>query len=106
MYTYHLEQANSPLRGVPPSGVSTPYGAFQLLLHFNYNYNDDYNYSSDDYPNGDGDDNTNTYPSETEKIIHRTPLMKSKNSDELINEGNIIRLSCVVDNIGMSELCI
>lgn len=62
-------------------------------------YNDDYNYSSDDYPNGDGDDNTNTYPSETEKIIHRTPVMKSKNSDELINEGNIIRLSCVVDNI-------
>lgn len=41
-------------------------------------YNDDYNYSSDDYPNGDGDDNTNTYPSETEKIIHRTPVMKSK----------------------------
>ena len=69
-------------------------------------YNDDYNYSSDDYPNGDGDDNTNTYPSETEKIIHRTPVMKSKNSDELINEGNIIRLSCVVDNIGMSALCI
>ena len=69
-------------------------------------YNDDYNYSSDDYPNGDGDDNTNTYPSETEKIIHRTPVMKSKNSDELINEGNIIRLSCVVDNIGMSQLSI
>jgi len=62
-------------------------------------YNDEYNYSSDDYMNGDGDDNINSYAGEKEKVIHRTPQMQSKNSDELINEGDIIKLPCVVDNL-------
>ena len=64
-------------------------------------YNDEYNYSSDDYLNGDGDDNIQSYIGEKEKVIHRTPQMQSKNSDELINEGDIIKLPCIVDNAGL-----
>ena len=63
-------------------------------------YADDYNYSSDDYPNGDGDDNLQNHLGDDEKPIHVNPKMISKDSDELINEGDIIKLPCVVDTLG------
>jgi len=62
-------------------------------------YADDYNYSSDDYPNGDGDDNLQNHLGDDEKPIHVNPKMISKDSDELINEGDIIKLPCVVDTL-------
>ena len=67
--------------------------------HADY-YADDYNYSSDDYPNGDGDDTFSNHLGENEKVIHVTPVMKSKNSDKYTNEGDLIKLPCVVDNLG------
>lgn len=62
-------------------------------------YADDYNYSSDDYPNGDADDNVENHLGEHETPIHVNPKMMSKDSDELINEGDIIKLPCVVDTL-------
>ena len=64
-------------------------------------YADDYNYSSDDYPNGDADDNVENHLGEHETPIHVNPKMMSKDSDELINEGDIIKLPCVVDTLGI-----
>ena len=64
-------------------------------------YADDYNYSSDDeYPNGDGHDGINGLLGENEKIIHVTPQITSKSLDELKNEGDTIKLPCLVDKIG------
>ena len=64
-------------------------------------YADDYNYSSDDeYPNGDGHDGVNGLLGEDEKVIHVTPQITSKTSDELLNEGDTIKLPCLVDKLG------
>ena len=67
-------------------------------------YSDDYNYSSDDYPNGDGDDKVQNHLGDRDEVIHRIPVMMSKDSDELINEGDIIKLPCVVDTLGKSYI--
>ena len=67
-------------------------------------YADDYNYSSDDYPNGDADDNVENHLGEHETPIHVNPKMMSKDSDELINEGDIIKLPCVVDTLGILDI--
>ena len=75
-----------------------PYAA----KHADY-YADDYNYSSDDYPSGDGDENF--IPETSEKVIHVTPVMQSKDSDKFTNEGDLIKLPCVVDNLGMIKFC-
>ena len=71
--------------------------------HADY-YADDYNYSSDDYGNGDGDENFSNHLGENEKVIRVTPIMKSKNSDKFTNEGDLIKLPCVVDNLGKSNV--
>ena len=61
-------------------------------------YADDYNYSSDDdYLNGDGLDGGDGFLGHGEEVIHATPQITSVPTDQLINEGDTIKLPCLVD---------
>lgn len=61
-------------------------------------YLDDYSsddYSSDDYYSDNGD-----YLNEHEKVVHTTPTFTSTGTNQLVNEGDTIKLPCFVDKLG------
>ena len=65
-------------------------------------YNDDYNYSADDeYLNGDGLDGGNGILGENERVVYATPEITSDSTDDIINEGDTIKLPCMVDKLGI-----
>ena len=55
-------------------------------------------YYSDDYYSADDD-----YLNEAEKVVHRTPEFVSSSSNQLINEGDTIKLPCLVDKLGKAH---
>ena len=59
-------------------------------------YLSDDDYSSDDYYSADDDD----YLSAEEKVVHTTPTFVSTSSNQMVNEGDTIKLPCFVDKLG------
>ena len=57
---------------------------------------DDYDYSSDDYDTYYSDDNNY----QDEKVVHTNPTFLSDPTNQLINEGETIKLPCLVDKLG------
>ena len=58
---------------------------------------DDYYYSSDDYDSYSQDDD---YLSQDEKVVHTEPIFTSDSTNQLVNEGETIKLPCLVDKLG------
>jgi len=56
---------------------------------------DDYDYSSDDYDTYYSDDNNY----QDEKVVHTNPTFLSDPTNQLINEGETIKLPCLVDKL-------
>lgn len=56
-------------------------------------------YYSDDYYSADDD-----YLNEHEKVVHTTPTFVSTASNQLVNEGDTIKLPCWVDKLGKYRL--
>ncbi len=54
-------------------------------------------YYSDDYDNYSADDD---YLSENERVVHTVPEFTSAPKDFWINEGDTIKLPCLVDKLG------
>ena len=52
-------------------------------------------YYSDDYYNSDDE-----YADEQEKVVHRNPKFLSQSVNQLINEGETIKLPCLADKLG------
>lgn len=76
--------------GKPASGSSTALDDY---------YSDDggYSYPSDDdyvYPSD------NDYANEHEKVVHFNPTFLSTGTNQLVNEGDTIKLPCLVDKLG------
>lgn len=57
---------------------------------------DDY-YSSDDYYSYSSDDD---YLSSEEKVVHTNPEFLSDSTNDWVNEGETIKLPCLVDKLG------
>ena len=78
--------------GMPSVGESRGSGLADYLDDSDYSYpsDDDYVYPSD------GDDYTN----EHEKVVHFTPTFTSTGTNQLVNEGDTIKLPCLVDKLG------
>ena len=67
---------------------------------------EEYSYYTDEYDyvfNETDEEDENNYVGHKDELIHRIPQMLSTNSDELINEGDVIKLPCIVDNGGMFD---
>ena len=62
---------------------------------------DDYDYSSDDYDTYYSDDNNY----QDEKVVHTNPTFLSDPTNQLINEGETIKLPCLVDKLGKAFFC-
>ena len=57
---------------------------------------DDY-YSSDDYYSYSSDDD---YLNHDEKVVHTNPTFLSDSTNDWVNEGETIKLPCLVDKLG------
>lgn len=58
---------------------------------------DDY-YSSDDYYSYSSDDD---YLNHDEKVVHTNPTFLSDSTNDWVNEGETIKLPCLVDKLGI-----
>ena len=56
-------------------------------------------YYADDYDNYSADDD---YLNENERVVHTVPEFVSKPTDVWVNEGDTIKLPCMVDKLGES----
>jgi hypothetical protein len=65
------------------------------VAHDRYNRDGVDEYYSDDYYSSDDD-----YLSENEKVVHTTPVFISTSTNQLVNEGDPIKLPCLVDKLG------
>lgn len=55
-------------------------------------------YYADDYDNYASDDDD--YLNENERVVHTVPEFVSKQIDVWVNEGDTIKLPCLVDKLG------
>ena len=63
-----------------------------------YTYDD---YPSVDYLNSAEYDPVENYPKEEETPIIVNPIMISKDTEQIIDEGHMIKLPCIVDKLGI-----
>jgi hypothetical protein len=56
-------------------------------------------YYADDYYTSDDE-----YVDEQEKVVHRNPKFISQSTNQLVNEGETIKLPCLADKLG-NQIC-
>ena len=61
----------------------------------------EYNYSSDEYLNSDEYNSVENYSEKEETPNLVSPIMISEDSEQFIDEGQMIKLPCVVDKLGI-----